>query len=146
MQTDANKAAFTECVIKELERRLEERMGTLSGEFKVRDIANTLWAYAALGMKPGVRAMEALERRLGEISGDFNAQVGSANESDNQDVIGLQGVFARTERGQRLVEWCSIHDLMIANTFFSAPPTCHRAISTHSHSAYCIYSSSSSIL
>jgi len=35
-------------------------------------VANTLWAYATMGTKPGERMMGQLERRAKAISGEFN--------------------------------------------------------------------------
>jgi hypothetical protein len=46
----------------------------MSGEFNSQDVANTLWAYAAMGTKPGERMMGQLERRAEAISGEFNSQ------------------------------------------------------------------------
>ena len=41
--------------------------------FNSQGVANTLWAYARMEMKPGVRVMELLERRAEVILGEFNA-------------------------------------------------------------------------
>jgi hypothetical protein len=54
----------------QLERRAEE----ISGEFNSQAIANTLWAFATMGEKPGELLMGQLERRAEEISGEFNSQ------------------------------------------------------------------------
>jgi hypothetical protein len=35
----------------------------ISGEFKPQEVANTLWAYATMGRKPGERLMGLLEGR-----------------------------------------------------------------------------------
>ena len=67
--------------------------------------------------------LEELVRNAGKhavgciIAGDFNAQVGPVTEYDDPDIIGPYVAFARTPRGDLLVEWCSTHDFMIANTF-----------------------------
>jgi hypothetical protein len=54
----------------ELERRAE----AISGEFNSQNVANTLWAFATMGTKPGKRMMGQLERRAETISGEFNSQ------------------------------------------------------------------------
>jgi uncharacterized alpha-E superfamily protein len=54
----------------ELERRAE----AISGEFNSQNVANTLWAFATMGKKPGERMMGQLERRAEAISGEFTAQ------------------------------------------------------------------------
>ena len=46
----------------------------MSGEFNSQDIANTLWAFATMGRKPGDRMMGQLEVRTEAISGEFNSQ------------------------------------------------------------------------
>jgi hypothetical protein len=50
----------------------------ISGEFNSQNVANTLWAFATMGSKPGERMMGQLERRVEMISGEFNSQ-GVAN-------------------------------------------------------------------
>jgi hypothetical protein len=54
--------------------QLERRAEAISGEFKPQDVANTLWAFATMGTKPGERTMGQLERRAEAISGEFNSQ------------------------------------------------------------------------
>jgi hypothetical protein len=54
--------------------QLERRAEAISGEFNSQDIANTLWAFATTGTKPGERLMGQLERRAEAISGEFNSQ------------------------------------------------------------------------
>ena len=44
---------------------LKARMEEVGRECKPQEVANTLWAYATMGMKPGGRAMGALEARVG---------------------------------------------------------------------------------
>ena len=53
---------------------LERRADAISGEFNSRDVANTLWAIATMGAKPGERMMGQLKRRAEAISGEFNTQ------------------------------------------------------------------------
>ena len=54
---------------------IERRVETISGEFNSEDVANTLWAFATMGTKPGDRMMGQVERRTETISGEFNSQV-----------------------------------------------------------------------
>ena len=54
--------------------QLEGRAEAISGEFNPQGIANTLWAFATMGTKPGERMMGQLERRAEAISGEFNSQ------------------------------------------------------------------------
>jgi len=54
------------------------------------------------------------------LMGDFNAKVGSAICDD--DVIGSYGLGEVNERGERLKDFCEMHDLLITNTFFKNPP------------------------
>lgn len=53
------------------------------------------------------------------VMGDFNAIVG--NELTN-NVTGKFGLGTRNERGSTLVEWCQMHDFLIANTCFQQHP------------------------
>jgi hypothetical protein len=53
---------------------LERRAEAISGEFNSQDVANTLWAYATMGRKPGERLMGQLGRRVDAISGELNSQ------------------------------------------------------------------------
>jgi hypothetical protein len=46
----------------------------MSGEFNSQEVANTLWAFATIGTKPGERLVGQLERRAEAISGEFNSQ------------------------------------------------------------------------
>ena len=48
---------------------LEGRAEAISGEFKPQDVANTLWAYATMGRKPGGRMMGILELRAQATAG-----------------------------------------------------------------------------
>jgi hypothetical protein len=54
--------------------QLERRAEAISGEFNSQHVANTLWAYATMGRKPGEGMMGQLERRAEAISGEFNSQ------------------------------------------------------------------------
>ncbi len=54
--------------------QLEGRAEALSGDFNSQAVANTLWAYATMGRKPGERMMGQLEGRAEAISRDFIAQ------------------------------------------------------------------------
>jgi hypothetical protein len=40
--------------------QLERRAEAISGGFNSQDIANTLWAYATMGTKPGERILSSL--------------------------------------------------------------------------------------
>ena len=53
---------------------LERRAEAIAGEFDSKGIANTLWAYATMGTKPGERMMGKLEGRAEAISGEFKPQ------------------------------------------------------------------------
>jgi hypothetical protein len=37
--------------------QLERRAEAISGEFNSQDVANTLWAFATMGIRPGKRMM-----------------------------------------------------------------------------------------
>jgi hypothetical protein len=54
--------------------QLEGRAEAISGEFNSQAVANTLWAFATMGRKPGERLMGKLEGRAEAISGEFNMQ------------------------------------------------------------------------
>jgi hypothetical protein len=54
--------------------QLERRAEAISGEFNSQNVANTLWAFARMGRKPGERMMGQLEQRAEAISGEFNSQ------------------------------------------------------------------------
>ena len=47
---------------------LERRAEAISGEFNSQDVANTLWAFATMGRKPGERMMGQLEGRTCSFS------------------------------------------------------------------------------
>ncbi|GFN77269.1 craniofacial development protein 2-like protein [Plakobranchus ocellatus] len=50
--------------------------------------------------------------------GDFNAKVG---EDRIGNTAGPYGLGKINERGERLVEWCQTHDLVVCNTWFEQP-------------------------
>ncbi|GFO16493.1 craniofacial development protein 2-like protein [Plakobranchus ocellatus] len=52
------------------------------------------------------------------IMGDFNAKVG---EDRIGNTAGPHGLGKINERGERLVEWCQTHDLVVCNTWFEQP-------------------------
>ena len=60
------------------------------------------------------------------IIGDWNAKVGS---KDTPGVTGKFGLGIRNEAGQRLIEFCQVNSLVIANTLFQNT----REDSTHGH-------------
>lgn len=60
------------------------------------------------------------KRNVLVVMGDFNARVG-ANASE-VTVLGEYGYGDRDDSGQRLIEFCSEHKLVLANTFFKRHP------------------------
>ncbi|XP_072402422.1 uncharacterized protein [Diabrotica undecimpunctata] len=58
------------------------------------------------------------------IMGDFNAKVG---QSKTGKVVGNFGLGERNERGDRLVQFCQEHNLVLTNTLFKLP---HRRLYT----------------
>lgn len=50
--------------------------------------------------------------------GALNAKVG---DERIDDVVGLHGLGKKNERGERWIEWCCAHELIIANTWFQQP-------------------------
>ena len=53
------------------------------------------------------------------LVGDFNAQVGARDEDhDDAEVVGPQSSLTRNDRGNALVRWCTLHDLVVANSHF----------------------------
>lgn len=54
------------------------------------------------------------------ITGDFKAQVGPKDYHDSTRTIGPYAFGTRNDRGDMLTRWCSLHDLVIANTHFEA--------------------------
>ena len=51
---------------------------------------------------------------------DFNARVGA--DASEATVLGEYGYGERDDSGQRLIEFCSEHKLVLANTFFKRHP------------------------
>ncbi|GFO43397.1 craniofacial development protein 2-like protein [Plakobranchus ocellatus] len=51
--------------------------------------------------------------------GDFNAKVGEGRE---ENIVGPYGLGTRNLRGEKLVEWCNMNNLIIGNTWFQQPP------------------------
>ena len=64
------KNGYETCLLPAFERRAE----VMAGDFNSQGIANTLWAYATMGRKPGELLMGQLERRSEVMAGDFNSQ------------------------------------------------------------------------
>ena len=52
------------------------------------------------------------------IAGDFNAEIGTRRETDNQKLIGEWSVGDQNYRGFWLKRWCELNELSIANTLF----------------------------
>lgn len=57
------------------------------------------------------------------IVGDFNARVGKQDRQEPGNVIGPHTVDNTNENGKRLIDFCNINNLIVANTFFQ-----HKAI------------------
>ena len=55
------------------------------------------------------------------MTGDWNAKIGSEN-ADWESVMGKYGYGDRNERGERLLEFATTHDLYICNTRFQQKP------------------------
>ncbi|CAF4446521.1 unnamed protein product [Rotaria sp. Silwood2] len=56
------------------------------------------------------------------IMGDFNARVSQQQHLDGFSVVGKHAVDDLNENGQRLTDFCSNNDIIIANTFFEHKP------------------------
>jgi exonuclease III len=56
------------------------------------------------------------------IMGDLNARVSQQQHLDGSSVVGKHAVDDLNENGQRLIDFCSINDLIIANTLFEHKP------------------------
>ena len=52
------------------------------------------------------------------VAGDFNAQVGGQDEFDDPSIIGPNGFGNRNPRGEWFQQWCTTHELVVANTYF----------------------------
>ena len=55
------------------------------------------------------------------LTGDWNAKIGS-NNTDWKSVMGKYGYGDRNERGERLLEFATVHNLYICNTRFQHKP------------------------
>ncbi|CAF3297940.1 unnamed protein product, partial [Rotaria sp. Silwood2] len=56
------------------------------------------------------------------IIGDFNARVGQEQHRTNSNVVGPHAVDTINDNGEHLVDFCSINNLIICNTFFQHKP------------------------
>jgi hypothetical protein len=54
--------------------KLGGRAEALAGSLNAQGMANTLWAYAAMGREPRAGVIQALEGREEALAGSFNAQ------------------------------------------------------------------------
>jgi len=53
------------------------------------------------------------------VQGDFNAKVGNQSE---EKTAGPYGLGERNERGEKLIEWATVNNMMITNTWFKQHP------------------------
>ena len=51
-----------------------------------------------------------------QVKGDFNAKVGDDQHSSWPEVVGQFGLGHANDRGQQLLQFCTINDLVIANS------------------------------
>jgi exonuclease III len=56
------------------------------------------------------------------IVGDFNARVGKQDNQGPGNVIGQHTVDSTNENGKRLIDFCSLNNLIVTNTFFQHKP------------------------
>lgn len=68
------------------------------------------------------------------ILGDFNARVGADHQSW-PSCLGHFGVGSMNDNGQRLLEFCSQHQLCVTNTYFNGPKR-HRVSWRHPRSSH----------
>ena len=54
------------------------------------------------------------------VMGDFNAKIGKLN--NNSDISGIYGLGDHNERDANHLEFCSVHNLAVANTLFKHHP------------------------
>ena len=66
------------------------------------------------------------------LLGDFNARVGADRESWSR-LLGHHGIGKLNENGQRLLEFCCIHNLCVTNTYFQNKDR-HKASLRHARS------------
>lgn len=52
------------------------------------------------------------------VVGDFNARVGLQQHQTSRTVVGPVASDQLNDNGDRLIDFCSINDLIISNTFF----------------------------
>src|SRR6218665_3849353 len=53
----------------------------------------------------------------GDMMGDFNAKVGVGSE-ETKGIMGTHGIGGINEKGERLLDFCSMNNLIITNTRF----------------------------
>ncbi|XP_012938670.1 craniofacial development protein 2 [Aplysia californica] len=53
------------------------------------------------------------------VMGDFNAKVGAIR---HEDIVGPYGLGNRNERGEKLLKWAILNDMIIGNTCYEQPP------------------------
>ncbi len=78
------------CIGASQARVLERRAEAMSGEFNSQEVANTLWAFATMGTKPGERMTVQVGRRTEAISGEFNSQQWEQNRFELSHIRGVQ--------------------------------------------------------
>ena len=54
------------------------------------------------------------------VAGDFNAEVGQQEDSDDLGILGPGGLPVRNARGDMFLQWCTTHRLALGNTRFEA--------------------------
>jgi len=54
------------------------------------------------------------------VAGDFNARVGSQDFYDDISILGSGGLPNRNSRGNWFLQWCTINQLVIGNTYFES--------------------------
>ena len=60
----------------------------------------------------------ARERRLPIIAADWNAEVGSWRADEGYKSLGMHAEGHRNQRGEWMLAWTSLHNLIIANSYF----------------------------
>ena len=61
---------------------LEARVEEVVRECNSQEVANTLWAHATMGRKPGERALGALEARVEEVAREGNSEAVASTSRD----------------------------------------------------------------
>ncbi|CAF4976917.1 unnamed protein product, partial [Rotaria sp. Silwood1] len=56
------------------------------------------------------------------IIGDFNARIGMQQHTTSRTVVGPHAVDTINNNGERLIDFCSLNNLVISNTFFQHKP------------------------